>query len=119
MLESASGPVAVLVDDAEALHQAAVAEVLAQIPVEGRGRGHALVIAGTSSELLRSLRGFTAAARQFRCGLLLTPEAAQLGQELFGTKLPPSAPFDRPPGRGYLIQAGEATLVQVPEPPAS
>ncbi|MGH3204818.1 MAG: FtsK/SpoIIIE domain-containing protein [Streptosporangiaceae bacterium] len=119
LLESASGPVAVLVDDAEALHQAPVAEVLAQIPVEGRGRGHALVIAGTSSELLRAVRGFTAAARQFRCGLLLTPEAAQLGQELFGTKLPRSAVFDRPPGRGYLIQAGQATLVQVPEPPAS
>ena len=119
LLESASGPLAVLVDDAEALHQAPVAEVLAQIPVEGRGRGHALVVAGTSSELLRSVRGFTAAARQFRCGLLLTPEAAQLGQELFGTKLPRSAVFDRPPGRGYLIQAGQATLVQVPEPPAT
>jgi S-DNA-T family DNA segregation ATPase FtsK/SpoIIIE len=116
LLESASGPLAVLVDDAEALHQTPVAEVLAQIPVEGRGRGHALVIAGTSGELLRAVRGFTAAARQFRCGLLLTPEAAQLGQELFGTKLPRSAAFDRPPGRGYLIQAGQATLVQVPQP---
>jgi S-DNA-T family DNA segregation ATPase FtsK/SpoIIIE len=119
LLESAVGPLAVLVDDAEALHQAPVAEVLAQIPVEGRGRGHALVVAGTSSELLRSVRGFTAGARQFRCGLLLTPEAAQLGHELFGTKLPRSAVFDRPSGRGYLIQVGQATLVQVPEPPAS
>jgi DNA segregation ATPase FtsK/SpoIIIE, S-DNA-T family len=118
LLESASGPLAVLVDDAEALHQAPVAEVLAQIPVEGRGRGHALVIAGTSGELLRATRGFTAAARQFRCGLLLTPESAQLGQELFGAKLPRSAAFDRPPGRGYLIQAGQPTLVQVPDPAA-
>ena len=115
LLESAPGPVAVLVDDAEALHQARIAELLAQIPTEGRSRGHALVIAGTSSELMRTGRGFTAAARQFRCGLLLTPEAPQLGMELLGTRLPRSATFDRPAGRGYLIRASQATLAQVPE----
>ena len=118
LLEAATGPVAVLVDDAEALQQAPVGELLAQVPVEGRGRGHALVVAGTSGELVRTARSFTAAARQFRCGLLLTPEAYQLGQELFGTTLPRSAAFDRPAGRGYLIGAGQAVLVQVPEPPA-
>ena len=117
MLEAASGPLAVLVDDAEALHQVPVADLLAQVPVEGRGRGHALVVGGIPGELLRTQRGFTAAARQFRSGLLLTPEAHQLGQELFGTPLPRSAVFDRPPGRGYLIRAGQTTLVQVPEPP--
>ena len=116
VLESAAGPVAVLVDDAEALHQARIGDLLAQIPAEGRGRGHALVVAGTSGELLRTSRGFTAAARQFRCGLLLTPEAPQLGQELFGTRLPRSAAFDRPAGRGYLIQGSEAVLAQVPQP---
>jgi len=118
LLEAATGPVAVLVDDAEALHQAPVGELLAQVPVEGRGRGHALVVAGASGELVRTARSFTAAARKFRCGLLLTPEAYQLGQELFGTTLPRSAAFDRPAGRGYLIGAGQAVLVQVPEPPA-
>jgi S-DNA-T family DNA segregation ATPase FtsK/SpoIIIE len=118
LLESADGPLAVLVDDAEALHQASVADLLAQIPVEGRGRGHALVVAGTSNELLRAVRGFTFAARQFRCGLLLTPDQAQLGQELFGAKLPRSGTFDGPAGRGYLIRSGQATLVQVPELPA-
>jgi S-DNA-T family DNA segregation ATPase FtsK/SpoIIIE len=96
-----------------------VAELLSQIPVQERSRGHALVVAGTSGELLRTQRAFTAVARQFRCGLLLTPESAQLGQELFGTRLPRSAAFDRPAGRGYLIRAGHATLAQVPEPPVS
>ena len=119
LLESATSPLAVLVDDAEALHQARVSELLAQIPVEGRARGHALVVAGTSAELLRTVRGFTAAARQYRCGLLLTPETPMLGQELFGTRLPRGAAFDRPPGRGYLIQAGHTILAQVPELPAS
>jgi DNA segregation ATPase FtsK/SpoIIIE, S-DNA-T family len=115
LLEAAAGPLAVLVDDAEALHQTPVGELLAQVPVEGRTRGHALVVAGTSGELVRTARSFTAAARQFRCGLLLTPEAYQLGQELFGTMLPRSAVFDRPAGRGYLIRAGQAILVQVPD----
>ena len=115
LLDSVAGPLAVLVDDAEALHQTPVAEVLAQIPTEGRRLGHALVIAGTSGGLLRARQGFTATARQYRCGMLLTPEAPQLGQELFGTRLPRSAAFDWPPGRGYLIPAGQAILVQVPE----
>ena len=118
LLDSAGGPVAVLVDDAEVLHGTPVADVLSQIPAKGRSSGHALVIAGTTGELVR-LRGFTAAARQFRCGLLLTPEQALLGQELFGTRLPRSAAFDGPAGRGYLIRAGQAILAQVPEPPTS
>jgi DNA segregation ATPase FtsK/SpoIIIE, S-DNA-T family len=118
LLDSTSGPIAVLVDDAQALHGTPVADVLAQIPGEGRSHGHALVIAGNTGELLRLPRGFTAEARQYRCGLLLTPEAATLGQELFGTRLPRSATFDRPAGRGYLIRAGQAVLAQVPEPPS-
>lgn len=117
LLDSTGGPIAVLVDDAEALHGAPVADVLSQIPAQGRGHGHALVVAGLTSELLRAQRGFTAAARQFRCGLLLTPHTALISQELFDTRLPRSAAFDRPPGRGYLIRAGQAILAQVPEPP--
>jgi len=119
LLDSADGTVAVLVDDAEVLHAAPAAELLSQIPVEGRARGHALVIAGATDELLRTQRAFTAVARQYRRGLLLTPQAAMLGQELFGTRLPRSAAFDGPPGRGYLIRTGQAILAQVPEPPAS
>ena len=77
LLEGASGPVAVLVDDAEALVGTPADGLLAQIPVEGRTRGQALVIAGTSGELARGMRSFAAAARQFKCGLLLTPDDAQ------------------------------------------
>ena len=115
LLEGASGPAAVLVDDAEALLGTPADALLAQIPVEGRARGQALVIAGTSGELARGMRSFAAAARQFKCGLLLTPDDAQQANLLMGTKLTRSAVFDRPPGRGYLVQAGQPTLVQVPE----
>ena len=115
LLEGASGPVAVLVDDAEALVGTPADGLLAQIPVEGRTRGQALVIAGTSGELARGMRSFAAAARQFKCGLLLTPDDAQQANMLLGTRLTRGATFDRPAGRGYLVQAGQPTLVQVPE----
>jgi DNA segregation ATPase FtsK/SpoIIIE, S-DNA-T family len=115
LLEGASGPVAVLVDDAEALVGTPADGLLAQIPVEGRTRGQALVIAGTSGELARGMRSFAAAARQFKCGLLLTPDDAQQANMLLGTRLTRGATFDRPAGRGYLVQAGQAVLVQVPE----
>lgn len=115
LLEGASGPAAVLVDDAEALVGTSADALLAQIPVEGRARGQALVIAGTSGELVRGMRSFAAVARQFKCGLLLTPDDAQQANLLLGTKLTRSAVVDGPPGRGYLVQAGQPTLVQVPE----
>jgi S-DNA-T family DNA segregation ATPase FtsK/SpoIIIE len=118
LLNSVDGPLAVLVDDAEALHGTEVADVLAQIPDEGRTEGHALVVAGDSEEFVLSQRTFTAKARQFRCGLLLTPSKPQLSYELFTIRLPRSAVFDRPAGRGYLIQSGrQAILAQVPELP--
>ena len=119
LLEGASGPVAVLVDDAEALLGTPADALLAQIPVEGRARGQALVIAGTSGELARGMRSFAASARQFKCGLLLTPDDAQQANMLLGTRLTRGAAFDRPAGRGYLVQAGQPVLVQVPELVAS
>ena len=73
------------------------------------------MIAGASSELARGMRSFAAAARQFKCGLLLTPDDAQQANMLLGTRLTRGATFDRPAGRGYLVQAGQPTLVQVPE----
>lgn len=115
LLEGANGPVAVLVDDAEALVGTPADGLLAQVPVEGRTRGQALVIAGTSGELARGMRSFAAAARQFKCGLLLTPDDAQQANMLLGTRLTRGATFDRPAGRGYLVQAGQPVLVQVPE----
>ncbi len=121
LLQHADGPVAVLVDDAETLVNAPIDQLLSQIPGEGRSMGQALVVAGTSAELARGTRNFTVLARQFKCGLLLAPEDAQQGTALFGARLPRSAVGDRAacPGRGYLVQAGQPVLVQVPEPTVS
>jgi hypothetical protein len=54
------------------------------------------------------------AAREYRCGLLLTPDDTQQAG-LFGARLPRSGLVHEPAGRGYLIQAGQPVLVQVPE----
>ena len=119
-----AGPLAVLVDDAEALHQTPVAELLAQIPAEGRGpRPRAGDRGDLRASCCASCEASPPRPASSAAGCCSRRRQAQLGQELFGTKLPRSAAFDRPAGRGYLIQAGQATLVQVPgclaEPPAS
>ena len=114
LLNDATGPVVVLVDDADALMGRPVDQVLSQVPTEGRSQGQALVVAGTAADLGRPTRSFATLAPRLRCGLLLTPEDTQQ-PTVFGARLPRSALFDRPAGRGYLIQASQTVLVQVPE----
>jgi S-DNA-T family DNA segregation ATPase FtsK/SpoIIIE len=82
---------------------------------DGRDRGHAVVLAGTTEELAASFRGFAADARRSRSGLLLSP-ASHLDGELLGLRLLRSAAFSGPPGRGLLVRGGKALLVQVPLP---
>jgi S-DNA-T family DNA segregation ATPase FtsK/SpoIIIE len=117
LLNAATGPVVVLADDADALMGKPVDQVLTQVPVEGRGQGQALVVAGAAADLSRPTRSFATAGPRYRCGLLLTPEDVQQPMMLFAARVPRSAVFDRPAGRGYLFQAGQSVLVQVPEVP--
>jgi len=114
--KAAAGPWAVLVDDAEMLvGHASTEEILAKILEIARDKGGALVVASTAANLGRATRSFLTAVPQLtRCGLLLTPE--DKGQAmLFGTRLPANSVFTKPAGRGFLIQANQAVLVQVPE----
>ena len=112
-LNGASGPLAVLVDDAELLVDAPVAEVLAQVLREGRDAGHALVVAGGVAELAGTFRGFAADVRKSRSGLLLGL-TNHLDGELLGVRLPRSAVAPGPTGRGLLVRSGAVTAVQVP-----
>ncbi|MCW2599982.1 MAG: cell division protein FtsK [Frankiales bacterium] len=114
-LDTAAGPLAVVVDDAELLHGTDVSDLLQQVLRDGPDRGHVVLLAGTTAELATSFRGFTADARRSRSGLVLSP-TSHLEGELLGVRLPRSAAFAGPPGRGLLVRTGQVQLVQVPLP---
>ena len=113
VLNGAAGPLAVLVDDAELVLDAPVAEVLAQVLRDGPDAGHALVVAGRTDALAGCFRGFAADARSSRSGLLLGL-TSHLDGELLGVRLPRSAAVPGPVGRGVLVRSGVPTAVQVP-----
>ncbi len=106
------GPIALLVDDAELLADSSISETLTEFCRSARDHGHALVLAGTTGEL-GGFRGFIPEARKSRCGLLLCPGAPTDG-EVLGARLPRTAVFSGPPGRGVLVCESELQVVQVP-----
>jgi len=112
-LNTAAGPLAVLVDDAELLHTSDIQHLLQQVLRDGRDLCHCLVVAGTAEDLVDAYRGFTFDARRSRSGLLLCPDT-HLHGELLGVRLPRSAVFAGPPGRSLLVVGGQVGLVQVP-----
>ena len=71
-----------------------------------------MIVAGTTGEL-NQFRGFVPEARKSKSGLLLCPPAASEG-DVLGVRLPRTAVFSGPPGRGVLVGKGEITVVQVP-----
>lgn len=106
------GGLAVLVDDAELIADASAGEGLAAFMRAARDRGSALVIAGTTGEL-NQFRGFIPEVRKSKLGLVLCPSAGSDGEPL-GVRLPRTALFSGPPGRGMLVRGSELDLVQVP-----
>ena len=118
-INAAVGPLIVLVDDAELLvGHPSTEEILSKVLAVARDRNGALVAASSAAQFGRATRNFLTAVPQLtRCGLLLTPE--DRGQAMpFGARLPGDSVFHEPAGRGFLIQANKAVLVQVPEIPA-
>ncbi|MGH4015181.1 MAG: FtsK/SpoIIIE domain-containing protein [Pseudonocardiaceae bacterium] len=112
-LAAVGDPVAVLVDDAELLADDPAA-VLERLVRDARDRGCLVIAAGTTEDLLVArYRGWLAAARRSRSGLLLNP-ASYLDGEVFDLKLPRSINGGWPPGRGLLVRRGHTLRIQVP-----
>jgi S-DNA-T family DNA segregation ATPase FtsK/SpoIIIE len=109
-------PPVVLVDDAELIGEQAAAE-LASFWRQARDAGGALVIAGSTEELMLQYRGFVVDVRREGHGLLLAPRRPVDG-DLFGIRLPRTSPGPVPAGRGVLIRRGVLLSVQVACPPA-
>ena len=114
-VQRATGPMAVVVDDADQVEDAELGELLQEVLRNGRARDHALVLAGDTDRLGQQVRGFAFDARRSRSGLLLSPASTDVG-DLLGVRLQPSGVFSGPVGRGLLVRSGQVQLVQVPRP---
>ena len=112
VVQRAPSVLAVLVDDAELVDES-MAEVLGEVLRIARQRDLRMVLAGETDGLAAAYRGFAFEARRSRSGLLLCPDS-HLHGELLGIRLPRSAAFRRPAGRGILVRSGQSLLVQVP-----
>ncbi|MFE7317592.1 FtsK/SpoIIIE domain-containing protein [Streptomyces sp. NPDC057555] len=113
-LEAQSGPVVVLVDDADMLAQLPSADpVLREIATTGRDRGIGLVAAGTPETLTGASIGWLGQVRRVRKALLLSPQSPSEG-DLLGVRVPYDLLRSRPqPGRGLTVDPVTGTLVSV------
>jgi len=108
---TAEPPVVVLADDIESLVDSAADAVLAGLVRDDRGI--TVVGAGRSDDLAGAFRGLGVDLRRRRTGVLLTP--GPLDGELLGVRIPRGL-AEPMPGRGYLVEHGNLTRVQVALP---
>jgi S-DNA-T family DNA segregation ATPase FtsK/SpoIIIE len=107
-----TGPIVLLIDDAEGIDDAdgAIAGLL------GAGRTDLHVVAAARADSLRTLYGhWTKEIQRSKAGVLLRPNIDYDG-ELVGANLPRRAPVQMVTGRGYLAHNGELDIVQVAKP---
>lgn len=110
---TADPPAVVLADDIESLVDAPVDRILAELVRDDRGV--TVIGAGRSDDLAGQFRGLGVDLRRRRTGLLLTP--GPLDGELLGVRIPRGL-TEHLPGRGYLVEHGSLTRVQVARPAA-
>ena len=111
-LEVLEGKVQVaLIDDAELLDP----DHPAHLALVNRTASVAVVAAASTEELSNGNRGWLAALKRPRTGVLLSPRTKYDGA-LFGGTLPDHMVFQGPPGRGVVGIAGRTDIVQLPLP---
>jgi S-DNA-T family DNA segregation ATPase FtsK/SpoIIIE len=109
---SADGPVLVVVDDADELADSAGAPALERLVRRGRDLNLRVIAAGETNAIQRAFGGWIRELRKDKTGLLLTPDVDVDG-DILGIRLPRQARKSYPPGRGFLVQRGSASLIQV------
>ncbi|WP_282794180.1 FtsK/SpoIIIE domain-containing protein [Streptomyces sp. CC224B] len=117
LTESAKGPYAIVVDDAELIYDTPLDEALEEALRRGMDGGLALIAAGAVDTLSAQYRGFVVAARRSRNGLLLSPQGSADG-EMFNIRLSSNSGGGGPTGRGLFVRGGEAVPAQavLPDP---
>ncbi|HXH58557.1 FtsK/SpoIIIE domain-containing protein [Iamia sp.] len=112
-LEEAGEGALLVVDDAEMVPDGKITRMLEARVRTARDDGLAVVVAGTTDDLLlQRYRGWLADLRRARTGLLLSP-ASSIDGEVFDLKLPRSTGGTWNPGRGLLVARGRSEMVQV------
>jgi S-DNA-T family DNA segregation ATPase FtsK/SpoIIIE len=112
LVDGATGPVLVLVDDAEALDD--VGGVLDRLSTSDRA-DLLFVAAGRNDGIRTGYSHWTRPLRRSKLGVLLRPDI-DLDGDILGARLPRRAPVGMVTGRGYLACAGDVDLVQVAVP---
>jgi DNA segregation ATPase FtsK/SpoIIIE, S-DNA-T family len=101
-----------LVDDAESLDDSGgVLERLSTTELPGL----LFVAAGRNDAIRTGYSHWTRPLRRSKLGLLLRPDV-DLDGDILGASLPRRAPVAMVPGRGYVVNSGEAELIQVALP---
>jgi DNA segregation ATPase FtsK/SpoIIIE, S-DNA-T family len=110
LLERPAGApvVLVVVDDGGELSELMALETIVR---RGRDGGVRLLAAVETHAAARAFGGWLREIRSVRRGLLLAPDPETDG-DLLGVRLPRSSPVPPAPGRGYLVGAGAAELIQ-------
>jgi S-DNA-T family DNA segregation ATPase FtsK/SpoIIIE len=102
----------VLVDDAESLDDSGgVLERLSTSDLPGL----LFVAAGRNDGIRTGYSHWTRPLRRSKLGVLLRPDV-DLDGDILGASLPRRAPVAMVPGRGYVVNSGEAELIQVALP---
>jgi DNA segregation ATPase FtsK/SpoIIIE, S-DNA-T family len=101
----------VLVDDAELFEATPFDDSLVRVLRGARDQEQAVVIAGTTQDLVRGYSGFISDTRRSRAGILLAVRSPDDG-DVFGLRLPRNIPTGGPTGRALLAQMNHTIPLQ-------
>ena len=109
-----TGPLVIVMDDAELHKETKAAEALKAFMRTASDRGRAMIVGGGINELASGYTGWHAEARKARAGALLCPQTPTDG-ELIGVRLPRSLVGEPvKPGRAHLSTGTGLVTLAVP-----
>lgn len=116
-LVAAGRPPHLLIDDLDQLSHAPLLDRIAQLTRSHRPDGAIVAVSAAIDSVATAFRGPLSAARQSGHGLLLRPASPRDG-DIVGIDLRRRWFGGEPPGRGWLVAAGDAVRIQVAVPDA-
>jgi S-DNA-T family DNA segregation ATPase FtsK/SpoIIIE len=105
--------VAVFVADYPEYISSKAEQLLVDVVKACRTNGHFLMAEGESAAWQGGLSSLLSEIKGNRTGLMLAPDSTD-GDSVLRTSLPRFRKAEEPPGRGWWVQAGKATKVQIP-----